>query len=134
MIRKIFLNKTKALHLQFLRYFFVGGSAAVVDLLIYTTLLTYADMHYIPAAFLGYMFGLAWNHILCVYWVFESKHQKTRELLMVFLIAVGGLLWTWLILYLMIDLGGIDPIIAKLVSQILVLFWNFGMRKFYVFH
>lgn len=117
-----------------MRYFFVGGTAAVVDLLVYSLLIKYAGMHYIPAAFLAYMAGLSWNHLLCVFWVFESKHDRGKELLMVFLIAVGGILWTWLILYLLIDMAGMDAIIAKIISQILVLFWNFSMRKFYVFH
>ncbi|MDP6562050.1 MAG: GtrA family protein [Candidatus Peribacteraceae bacterium] len=134
MIRKILLDKTQAMHMQFLRYFFVGGSAAVVDLLIFTVLVTYFDLHYAIAAFIGYMLGLAWNHFLCIIWVFESKHDRAKEIFMVFAIALGGLLWTWLILYLLIDIAGFDPIISKMISQILVLFWNFTMRKFYVFH
>lgn len=134
MLHKFLIQKTKTAHMQFLRYFFVGGSAAVVDLLVFSLLVTYIDMHYIPAAFLAYMAGLSWNHILCVYWVFESKHDRAKELLMVFLIALGGIIWTWLILWLLIDFGGLDQIIAKIISQILVLFWNFTMRKFYVFH
>jgi len=134
MIRKLLLDKTGAAHLQFIRYFFVGGTAAVVDLLAFSVLITYADMHYALAAFIGYMLGLAWNHFLCIIWVFESRHDRAKELFMVFAIAVGGLLWTWLILYLLIEIANIDPVISKMVSQILVLFWNFTMRKFYVFH
>jgi len=120
--------------MQFLRYFFVGGTAAVVDLFVFTVLVNYTDVHYAVAAFFGYMMGLAWNHFLCVFWVFESKHERGKELLMVFLIALGGLLWTWAILFVLIDLVGMDAILAKIVSQALVLVWNFVMRKFYVFH
>lgn len=126
-------KKTRTAHLQFLRYFFVGGTAAVVDLLVYAVLVKYGEVHYISAAFLAYMAGLSWNHLLCVFWVFDSKHHRFKELLMVFFIAVGGILCTWLILYLLIDLAGLDPVIAKMISQVLVLFWNFSMRKFYVF-
>lgn len=134
MIHKFLFHKSVDTHMQFLRYFFVGGSAAVVDLLVFTTLVEYANFHYILAAFIAYMCGLIWNHILCVVWIFESKHQRMRELLTVFGIALGGLLWTWLILYVAISLLGIDEVIAKMISQILVLFWNFSLRKFYVFH
>jgi putative flippase GtrA len=134
MLRKHFLRKSADIHMQFLRYFFVGGSAAVVDLIIFTALLQYAEIHYVAAAFLAYFFGLSWNHFLCIIWVFESKHQRMRELLTIFAIAIGGLLWTWLILYIAIDFFGLDPIISKMISQMLVLFWNFTMRKFYVFH
>jgi len=133
-IRKLLLDKSAATHMQFLRYFFVGGSSAVVDLIVFTALLTYGSVHYVPAAFIAYMCGLAWNHFLCIIWVFESKHQRMRELLTIFAIAIGGLLWTWLILYICIEHIGIDEVISKMISQILVLFWNFSMRKFYVFH
>lgn len=134
MIRKIFLDKSAAIHMQFLRYFFVGGSAAVVDLLVFAILVKYIGLHYAVAAFLAYMIGLSWNHLLCIFWVFESKHHRLKEIVIVLLITVGALLWTWLILFLLIDLAGLDAVISKMVSQILVLFWNFTMRKFYVFH
>ncbi|MDP7477111.1 MAG: GtrA family protein [Candidatus Peribacteraceae bacterium] len=134
MIKKIFLDKSAAVHNQFIRYFFVGGSAAVVDLFAFTFCLKYFSMHYALAAFIGYMLGLAWNHFLCVTWVFESKHKRIKEVLMVFFIALGGLLWTWVILFLLIEFVGFDEVLAKVVSQILVLFWNFTMRKFFVFH
>ncbi len=106
----------------------------MVDLLVFTVLVTYFDLHYAIAAFIGYMLGLMWNHFLCIIWVFESKHDRAKEIFMVFAIALGGLLWTWLILYLLIDIAGFDAVISKMISQILVLFWNFTMRKFYVFH
>lgn len=134
MFHKILIQKTKTAHMQFLRYFFVGGTAAVVDLLTFAVLVKYLGWHYIPVAFLAYMVGLCWNHLLCVFWVFQSKHHPLKEFLMVFFIALGGLLWTWLILWVLIDLGGIDAVISKMISQILVLFWNFGMRKYLVFH
>lgn len=126
--------KPTTAHMQFLRYFFVGASSAVVDLIVFTALVKYADMHYFTAAFIGYMLGLTWNHILCVYWVFESRHSRSKELMMVFLIALGGLFWTEVILYGLIEWTGLDAVLSKMISQIVVLFWNFGMRKFYVFH
>ena len=134
MIRKLIIDKTQVAHLQFLRYFFVGGSAAVIDLLTFTVMVTYMDIHWALAAFIGYMWGLAWNYFLCVYWVFESKHNRAKEFLMIFLIAIGGLIWTELILFGLIGSFGLDEVISKAISQIIVLFWNFGMRKFYVFH
>ena len=133
-MKHFIFGRAKNIHIQFLRYFFVGGSASVVDLLVYSILITVVDTHYALAAFLGYMFGLSWNYVISLAWVFESKHNRVKEILMVFCIAIGGLLWTWLILYILIDFAGIDAIIAKILSQIIVLFWNFGMRKYYVFH
>lgn len=133
-MKHFIFGRTKSIHIQFLRYFFVGGSAAVVDLLVYSLYVTYLDVHYALSAFIAYMCGLSWNYIISIIWVFESKHSRWKEIAMVFFIALGGLLWTWAILFVLIDMTGLDPVISKMISQILVLFWNFSMRKFYVFH
>lgn len=133
-MRHLVFGRADSSHIQFFRYFFVGGTAAVVDLVVYTVLLKLLGVPYLVAAFIGYMIGLAWNHYLCVLWVFESKHRRSKEVTMVVLIAIGGLLWTELILYGLVEWEGSDEIVAKIISQILVLLWNFGMRKMYVFH
>jgi putative flippase GtrA len=133
-MKHFIFGRAKSAHIQFLRYFFVGGSASVIDILIYTILISFFSVHYAFAAFVGYMFGLSWNYIIGLFWVFERRHGRMKEILMVFLIALGGLFWTWIILFVMIDMIGIDAVISKLISQIIVLFWNFGMRKYYVFN
>lgn len=133
-MRHLVFGRAASGHIQFFRYFFVGGTAAVVDLVVYAALLKLLGVPYLIAAFIGYMIGLAWNHLLCVLWVFESKHSRSKEVTMVVLIAFGGLLWTELILYGLVDGVGSDEIVAKIISQVVVLVWNFGMRKVYVFH
>jgi putative flippase GtrA len=133
-MRHIVLGRTRHPHIQFVRYFFVGGTSAVVDLIAYTILLKFFGVHYLAAAFFAYMVGLTWNHLLCLLWVFESRHSRLREVTMVFLIALGGLVWTEVILYALVGFMGLGAIVAKVISQGLVLIWNFGMRKAYVFH
>ncbi len=134
-MRHLVFGRAKSPRIQFLRYFFVGGSAAVMDLVFFIVMVTVFHVHYAVAAFVGYMLGLAWNHFLSVIWVFQaSKHARSKEIAIVVGIAIGGLLWTWLLLYLMIDVMGIHEVAAKMISQVIVLAWNFGMRKMYVFH
>ncbi len=119
---------------QFFRYLFVGGSSAVIDLVAFAYFTESLNIHYMMSAFLAYTLGLFWNHILGILWVFQSKHNRKKEFLMVFFISFGGLLWTELLLYIFISLMGIHGVLAKFISQWIVLFWNFGMRKLYVFH
>ena len=132
-IKNLFIGRTNTTSIQFFRYLFVGGSSALVDLGVFTLLVKYVGMDKYSAAFVGYMTGLTWNYLTSLLWIFESKHNRAREIMTVILIAIGGLLWTWLLLYLMVDIGNLDPVIAKAISQILVLIWNFGMRKVAVF-
>ncbi|MBU0766682.1 GtrA family protein [Patescibacteria group bacterium] len=127
-------RKSLELHIQFLRYFFVGGTSSVLDLLVFAVLVSQYDVHYLLAAFFSYMAGLLWNYILCVAWVFESKHKRILEFVMIFLIAMGGLMWTELLMWIFVEFVDVMPIIAKIIVLWIVLFWNFGMRKVYVFH
>ena len=91
-------------------------------------------MNYLLAAFVAYMIGLSWNYVISLLWVFESKHNRGRELIMILFIAMGGLFWTELLLYFAVEFGGYDALISKIVVLWIVLVWNFGMRKLYVFH
>lgn len=128
------IGRTRNGHIQFFRYLFVGGSSSVVDLLIYGYLTEFLGVHYLLAALFSYLFGLVWNHTLCILWVFESRHDRLREFLMVFLISLGGLFWTELLLYLSVAIFGIHRFVARFIVLWIVLGWNFGMRKVYVFH
>lgn len=133
-MKTLFVGKTRSVHIQFLRYLFVGGSSAVLDLVIYKLLLDFTAIHYLLAAFIAYMFGLVWNYVTSVVWIFQSRHGRKKEFLMVFFIACGGLFWTELLLYLFVDFARIDAFYSKVIALWIVLLWNFGMRKFYVFH
>lgn len=129
------VGRTRQPHIQFFRYFFVGGVSTVVDLAVYGGLL-YAFGHafYLIFAFFSYMIGLLTNHILCLLWVFERKHSRRKEYAMVFFIAVGGLLWTELLLWLGVDFFGGHPFSMRFIVVFIVLGWNFYMRKLFVFH
>ena len=132
-MKHLFVGRTQSAHIQFFRYLFVGASSALVDLGVYSWLVKIVGIDPYFSAFVGYGVGLAWNYIVSLLWIFQSKHDRHKEIVAVIAIAIGGLLWTWLIIYLLYDLLGIDEVIAKAISQVIVLGWNFGMRKWVVF-
>lgn len=134
-MKHLIFGRTNNSRIQFLRYFFVGASSAVVDLTVYGSLLyVFGTQTYLFSAFIAYMFGLAWNHTLCVLWVFERKHSRKKEFSMVFFIALGGLFWTMLLLWIGVDIFGGHPFFTKAAVLFIVLIWNFSMRKKFVFH
>lgn len=120
------------LKIQFFRYFFVGGTSAVVDFVTYVLLLSFG-MHYLLAQFFAYCVGFSWNYTFSILWVFESSKKFMREITITFIITMFGLLWTELLLFGMVDWIGIGAIVAKIIATAIVLFWNFGARKVWVF-
>lgn len=130
---RLFFARSSSPRVQFFRYLFVGASSAVVDLATYAALTELLGVNYYLAALGGYTLGFAWNHFVSVQWIFQSKHSRKKEVTLAYGIAIGGLLWTEVLLYLFVDIWNIQHILAKMLTQVIVLLWNFGMRKKFVF-
>lgn len=129
-----FFGPVSSARIQFLRYVFVGGSAAVVNLVSYGFFTEVLQMYYLLAAFFGYALGFLWNYFMSILWVFQSRHSRTKEVVMVVIITVGGLLWTEVLLYFFVEFAQLHHFLAMFITLWIVLMWNFGMRKIYVFH
>ncbi len=130
--KRAMTRKTSHPLLQFVRYLFVGGSASVVDFAVYAGLLMLMGFNPYLSAFAGYTVGFAWNHFLSVVWIFESKHDRTKEVAMAYAIAIGGLAWTEILLWIF-TFAGIGALVSRLIAMVLVLVWNYVMRKKFVF-
>jgi putative flippase GtrA len=134
MMKHLIIGCPRSSYVQFFRYIFVGGSASIVDLIAFALIIKYLGMHYLLAAFFAYMIGLVWNYTLGLLWVFKSRHRKLIEFAMVFVIALGGLFWTEVLLWIAVEYFDLMPLVGKFIVLWIVLFWNFGMRKLFVFH
>ena len=131
-LKRWIFGSTRSTRIQFFRYFFVGGSSAVVDFCVYVTLLHFG-IHYLLAQFVAYCIGFVWNYLFSILWVFQTSKQFAREIIATFIITMFGLLWTELLLFGMVDFFGVGEIVAKIIATAIVLFWNFGARKVFVF-
>ncbi len=129
-----FFGPARDSKVQFFRYFFVGGSSAVVHLSIYYTLIWGLGVHYLIANVIGFCVSFFWNYIVGILWVFHNRRMsRRREIALTYVIAVLGLLWNSIILYACVEALGISPNLAIYIATAIVLFWNFGMRKKFIF-
>lgn len=126
-------DRLRRLVMQFLRYTLVGGLAFIIDFGLLSAVL-YLNGHYLLATLIGFIGGLTTNYLLCVLWVWRGTQAKTaRDILVFSLIGVGGLLLTALLMWVSVGLLALDPQISKLFIAALVLAWNFGLRRLFVF-
>ncbi|MCD6149714.1 GtrA family protein [bacterium] len=136
LINKYFIARTDTTHIQFFRYIFVGGLATAVDMGSFYFADNILNLHYLIAQTIGFLLGLAANYLISVAWVFESTGNVKKEFAIFALIGVGGLFWSYLILWIVIDILGLhyfQDMLAKSIAVALVLIWNFGMRKKFAF-
>jgi putative flippase GtrA len=129
----VLTGKTQNTLHQLIRYLFVGGGAAAVDTGTLYMLNAWLGVHHLIAAAVGFLLGLAVNYWISIAWVFESRGKLKEEFILFSIIGVGGLGWTELIMWVSVDLAGLHVMMGKAIALVLVLLWNFGMRKKFVF-
>ena len=131
MFYKLFLEKTNDGKIQFFRYLFVGGFAAVVNIgSLYIFKETF-KIYYLVANVLGFILGLIANYVLSKWLVFakEDSMNEIAEFTIYVLIGVLGLGFDTFFVWLFTDKIGLYFMISKIVSTLLVFIWNFFARK-----
>lgn len=134
-IKSLFTGEAKGTIVQLFRYGFVGGAAFLVDYGALYILTEFAGFHYLLSATIAFILGLLTNYLLSISWVFNNGKMSNRllEFLVFALIGVIGLGLNTIIMYISTDLLGVHYMISKIISTVLVFFWNFFARKFILF-
>lgn len=128
---KFFIEKTDNFLLQFIRYFFVGGIAAVVNIGLLFVLVDLFKINYIVSNILAFMCGLMVNYILSKKLVFshDSSFNKVMEITMYVIIGVLGLVFDTFMLWIFTSKFKIYYMLSKIISTLLTFIWNFMARK-----
>lgn len=131
MFYKLFLEKTSDGKIQFFRYLFVGGFAAVVNIGTLYIFKQFFQLYYLVANILGFILGLIVNYILSKWLVFakEDNMNGIVEFTIYAIIGVLGLGFDTLFMWIFTDKIGLYFMISKIVSTCLVFIWNFFARK-----
>lgn len=123
---------------QFVRYLVTGGFAFVVDFLLYAFCLYELNWHYLVANLVGLVAGLVINYVMSVAWVFSEckrvlEDRKTVEFGVFAIVGIIGVGINELLMLLMVGMLDANEMKSKIVAAILVLVWNFGVRKMVLF-
>jgi putative flippase GtrA len=123
----------RSLARAFIKYLLVGGVAFGVDFALFSTALS-AGLHYLPAVCIGFVGGLLTNYALCVIWVWRGTQARSlRDVLVFALVGVGGLALTSLGMWIGVDVMDAPERASRIVMAAVVLVWNFGLRRAFVF-
>lgn len=135
LLNKLFREPTSSIFIQLFRYLFVGGTAFVVDFGLLFVFTDVCGLHYLLSATASFVAGLLTNYALSIAWVFNRRKLANRwsELLVFTLIGVIGLGLNSLFMWLLTEPLGLHYLLSKIVTAIIVMFWNFLARKFALF-
>ncbi len=139
LLKIFFKGKNQDFFVQFFRYCFVGGVAAVLDTGLVVYLTDYVKIYYIFSVIAGFIIGVTVNYLLSSLWVFHrelssvSKKQHVIDISLFTFIGIIGLILTIIIIWVLFDLFSFSILISKLIAVAIVLSWNFLARKYFVF-
>lgn len=121
--------------MPFIKYFFVGGTAAIVDIGLFALFASHLGWHWLPVSIFTFCLATLVNYFLSIKYVFKSgsKHKKHIEIIGVFIVSSLALLVNQLFLYLFIEWLNWHLIISKLLATLSVFFWNYFGRSRIIF-
>lgn len=131
--KKLFLEKNQDTRIQFFRYIFVGGVATIIDMGSLYVFTSMVGIHYLISAAIAFVFGVMANYLMSIVWVFKTTGNFKREITLFVIIGLGGLILNEIIIWLLVEKVSLYYMIAKAIAVVIVLVWNFGMRKKFVF-
>jgi putative flippase GtrA len=120
---------------RLVRYFCVGGAAALMDFLLFAVLVKSIGVPWYYAAVLSFVAATSLNYLLSIRFVFDSgeRFSKQHEVALVFLVSGMGLALNQLALYILISVTELNVLVSKLAATAVVFFWNFGTREKFIF-
>ncbi len=121
--------------MRIVRYFFVGGAAATVDIGLFFIFANWLEFNYLAVGACTFMVATFVNYVLSIRHVFESgvRFSQRHEVAMVFLVSGVGLLINQGMLYIGVGIVELHKLVAKLGATATVFLWNYWARAHFVF-
>lgn len=132
----LFKETTDNVFLQFFRYQFVGGIAFLVDFFLLYFFTSICGFHYLFSGILSFIISVIVNYILSIKWVFnpDKINNPIVEFNSFLIISIIGLGFTELLLFVFTEYLHLYYLYSKIISAIIVLFWNFSARRVFLYH
>jgi putative flippase GtrA len=119
---------------QIRRFVLVGAGTVSVDYAVLYLMTSRMHVTYLISAAVAFMFASTLNYLLSVWCVFESgKLSRVFEFSFFLVTSLAGLVFNQLSMWLLVSLWGLNYLLAKAISILIVTAWNFFSKKKLVF-
>jgi len=116
----------------FIKFALVGAIGTLLDLAVlnFSYLVLRTDLYLAVA--LGFLVGALNNYLLNSLWSFQQR-LSWHQLIQFLFVAIGGWIWTELIMFFLVEMVDRNYNVAKLVALALVFFWNYFVNRYWTF-
>ena len=121
--------------MKIVKYFFVGGSAAIVDISFFLIFTKFFGFNYLLVGFFTFLLATFVNYYLSIKFVFESgkKYKKEKEIILVYIVSASSLVLNLYLLYCLHELLTIEVGLSKIIVTGVLFFYNYLLRRFFIF-
>lgn len=123
------------LNLPIVRYLFVGGMAALTDIVIFYVFADVLRYNYLTVTVCGFIIATLVNYLLSIVFVFDSgvRFNWNMEIFFVYVISLVGLSVHISVLYFLVEFFSLMLMVSKLIALGSAFLFNYSLRKYYVF-
>lgn len=120
-----------------LMYLVMGGITTLINIVTFYLFNSTFGLNYTIANIIAWIFAVLFAYISNKLYVFESKHSSISELLQeissFFGFRVLSLFMDLAVMFICISLIHINPLIAKILANVVVLIANYIFSKLFIF-
>ncbi len=114
-------------------YGIIGCLSSGLDFVAYTLLVKVCDWHYIVANCVSVLIGITTSFTLNRKYNFKVTDNTMRRFAIFLTVGLSGMALSNVILWLCIDVLSLGEILSKLLSIVLVVFFQFLLNKYITF-
>ncbi len=114
-------------------YGIIGGFCAALDFVVYTALCYFDVMPYLWANIISIHVGIIMSFMLNRSFNFRVKDRTKHRFFSFYAVGLTGLGISEVMLYLMVAVGGLNEVMCKLVSIVIVAMIQFVLNKYITF-
>ena len=116
--------------LEMMRFIIVGAITFVVDYGLLYISTEYIGLYYMYSTAIAFIAAVIFNYWLCVIYVFKNVQRQTSKQAILFVgSSVVGLGLNQICMWFFVEIFGIYYMLAKIISIIIVMAWNYIMKR-----
>ena len=128
------LKIRSVISLTFIKYGIMAVSVVLFELITFWLLNSLLSLNYLIATVLSLALGIVLNWLGSRHFVFgNSQHSLKKEFILVLFTSLFGAFLQIITVYIMVEKLGQAPIFGKVVAIVVTFFWNYFVRKKYIF-
>ena len=121
-----------------LMYLIMGSITTFINIFIFWLFNSQFSLNYTIANIIAWVFSVLFAYVSNKFYVFESKNTSlktlTKEVSSFFFFRILSLFMDLLVMFLCISLLGFNPLLAKVLANVIVLIANYVFSKFFIFN